>query len=431
MFNSQKKSVLSLFLALTLVLSLFVGILPTSASAAVTQGQIDALREKRNEISSKKAEQQAIVDELEMQQADVLAQKQALDERNAYTIEQMQLNAEEIALYDDMIEEKAQEVEEAKKLEAEQLERYRVRIRAMEERGSYNILALILKSTNLGELLTTIDDVGEIMESDRALEDAYIAAREHTEEVKAEYEQVKVELEAKQAELEAEQQRLEQELQEATDLIERITADIIENAAIIAQLQAEQDAADAKINEMVAALEEQRRQEALAAQQQAQQQAQQNAQQGGGNTSSGGSVVGTGNFAWPVACTYITSCVGYRYHPITGAWKYHAGMDIGSSYGSTIWASDSGTVILSGWNGGYGECVMIDHGNGYYTLYGHMSSRAVSEGQAVSQGQTIGYVGSTGNSTGPHLHFEIRNSDGPIDFNGWFSGLTYAPDSGG
>lgn len=419
MFISKKKSVLSLFLALTLVLSLFVGVFPTSASAAVTQGQIDALRDKRNEISAKKAEQQAIVDELEAQQADVLEQKRALDERNAYTIDQMNLNAEEIALYDDMIEEKAQEVEAAKALEAEQLERYRVRIRAMEERGSYNILALILKSTSLGELLTTIDDVGEIMESDRALEDAYIAARENTEAVKAEYEEVKVELEAKQEELEAEQQRLEQELQEATALIEKITSDIEANAAVVAQLQAEQDAADAKINAMVAELEEQRRQEQLAQQQQQQQQ-----QPSGG-------VVGSGNFAWPVSCTYITSCVGYRYHPITGAWKYHSGMDIGSSYGSTIWASDAGTVILSGWNGGYGECVMIDHGNGYYTLYGHMSSRAVSEGQAVSQGQTIGYVGSTGNSTGPHLHFEIRNADGPIDFNGWFGGLTYAPDSGG
>ncbi len=74
---------------------------------------------------------------------------------------------------------------------------------------------------------------------------------------------------------------------------------------------------------------------------------------------------------------------------------------------------------------------MIDHGNGYVTLYGHLSSIGVSEGQSVSAGQYIGAVGSTGNSTGPHLHFEIRNSDGPIDFNGWFGGLSYAPDSGG
>ena len=82
-------------------------------------------------------------------------------------------------------------------------------------------------------------------------------------------------------------------------------------------------------------------------------------------------------------------------------------MDIGASYGSSVLAADSGTVILAGWNGGYGNCVVISHGNGITTLYGHMSSIAVSSGQSVSQGQTIGYVGSTGASTGPHLHFTV------------------------
>ena len=109
-------------------------------------------------------------------------------------------------------------------------------------------------------------------------------------------------------------------------------------------------------------------------------------------------------------------------------------MDIGCQYGDAVWASDSGTVILAGVNGGYGNCVMIDHGyvNGdnYYTLYGHLSSIAVSYGQTVSQGEYIGAVGSTGVSTGPHLHFEIRNSAGPTDFNWRFeSFLTYAPDA--
>lgn len=109
-------------------------------------------------------------------------------------------------------------------------------------------------------------------------------------------------------------------------------------------------------------------------------------------------------------------------------------MDVGCQYGDAVWASDSGTVILAGDNGGYGNCVMIDHGfvNGdhYYTLYGHLSAIYVSYGQSVSQGETIGAVGSTGVSTGPHLHFEIRNSSGPTDFNWRFeSFLTYAPDA--
>ena len=113
---------------------------------------------------------------------------------------------------------------------------------------------------------------------------------------------------------------------------------------------------------------------------------------------------------WPSYTSYITSPYGYRVNPVSGIYKLHAGCDVGASYGSAIYAAASGTVILASWNGGYGNCVMINHGNGYTTLYGHMSSIAVSVGQTVSMGQTIGYVGSTGNSTGPHLHFEVRSS---------------------
>ena len=99
--------------------------------------------------------------------------------------------------------------------------------------------------------------------------------------------------------------------------------------------------------------------------------------------------------------------------------------------GATILASDSGTVTIAGVNGGYGNCVMIDHGNGYYTLYGHMSSIATSVGSYVTKGAVIGYVGSTGYSTGPHLHFEIRLGSTCLDPENWFtSGLSYAPDAG-
>ena len=111
---------------------------------------------------------------------------------------------------------------------------------------------------------------------------------------------------------------------------------------------------------------------------------------------------------WPCpSCHYITSQFGWRYHPIYHTQKYHSGVDIGASYGATIVAADGGTIITAGSVSGYGNCVVINHGNGITTLYGHMSSIAVSVGQKVSKGQTIGYVGSTGNSTGPHLHWEV------------------------
>lgn len=411
----KSKAILSCLLAFFLVLNA-----QNISAEAVSQNEIDTLKKQRDKIAEEKAAQQAIVDELEAQHASVLERKLALDERNGYTLEQMELNEQEIALYDRMIEEKADELEAAKALEEQQLERYRSRVRAMEENGSLNILSLIFNSGSLGELLTAIDDMGEIMESDRRLEEEYIAARENTERVKEEYEEYKAELEAKQAALRAEQTELQRQIDEASDLITQLLADIEGNAEELARLQADQDATQREIDQMVAALEEQRRQEAAA-----------NNPGGGGSNSGGGSVTGTGSFGWPVpSCTYITSKFGPRYHPVTGAYQSsHAGLDIGASYGAAIVASDSGTVTCAGVKGGYGSCVMIDHGNGYYTLYGHMSSISVSLGQSISKGDTIGYVGDSGITTGPHLHFEIRVNGVCTDPAPWFSGLSYAPDA--
>ena len=134
-----------------------------------------------------------------------------------------------------------------------------------------------------------------------------------------------------------------------------------------------------------------------------------------GSVQAGGTIVhGSGAFIWPCNGP-ITSPFGYRTHPIFGTTIYHAGIDIGVDYGTPIHAADSGTVILAGWCGGYGNAVIIDHGNGLQTLYGHNTSVAVSEGQAVSQGEVIAYAGSTGYSTGPHCHFEVRENGEAVD----------------
>jgi murein DD-endopeptidase MepM/ murein hydrolase activator NlpD len=120
-----------------------------------------------------------------------------------------------------------------------------------------------------------------------------------------------------------------------------------------------------------------------------------------------GSVHGSGRFIWPIHGE-ITSPYGWRTHPIFGTQIFHTGIDIAADYGDPIVAADSGTVVYAGWMGGYGNAVMIDHGGGLVTLYGHNTAVLVSEGQAVEKGQLIAHAGSTGYSTGPHCHFEVR-----------------------
>ena len=412
------RNALALCLSLVMVGTAVTQALPLQAEA-VTQSQIDELKAQRNVIRAQRQEKQAIVEALEAEKADVVAQKQAMDERNMYTLQQIQLNNQEIELYDEMIAEKAAELEEAQRLEKEQLERYRTRVRAMEENGGYNILAIISKSGSFSDMLTAMDDVGEIMESDRQLEEAYIAARENTESVKADYESTRSELEELKAQLKAEQEELEKDIEEAIQIILDLENDLENRQAEYDAIMAAEDAANATIDKLVAELEAERAAAAAAAAAAA------------GSGGGGGSANASGSFLWPVASyVYVSSRFGLRVHPITGEKKSHTGIDIASNQGTAVYASDGGTVTLAGWNGGYGNCIMIDHGNGYVTLYGHLSSISVSQGQTVSQGTTIGAVGSTGNSTGPHLHFEVLKNGTRIDPEQFFSGLTISADAG-
>lgn len=422
----MKQRKISRLLSCLLLFALLLTVFPQRAYAD-TQEEIDELRRQRLAIAEEHDEKQAIVDQLEEEKAGVLARKQAMDERNEFTRREIQNIEKEISLYDKLIAEEAIKVEQAKAVEEQQLERYRTRVRAMEENGESGYLSLILQIKSLSELLTVIDDAGDIMKSDKELYDDYIAAREYTEEVKARYESYKAELEEEQEALLKKKEELEKEIAEATRMIKELEEDIDKrNEELHELLLAEIETAE-KIDRLVEKQERERREA------EERQRAQAAANNPGGGGGGGGTVVGSGSWAWPCpGCTYVTSRAGNRFHPIFQEWRYHSGLDIGAGYGSSVVASDSGTVIMADWNGGYGNCVMINHGNGYYTLYGHLSGYAVSEGQSVSQGQTIAYVGDTGWATGPHLHFEIRSGSTCLDPEeaGGFYGLTYAPDAG-
>ena len=200
-----------------------------------------------------------------------------------------------------------------------------------------------------------------------------------------------------------------------------LKADYDDRQAEIAEIAAQEDATNMAISVLVAKLEAERAAAAAAA-----------AYTGSDETpDSGAAAYSTGSFIFPVASyTYISSRFGERIHPITGELKNHNGMDIASNMGTTVYAADGGRVVLAEWYGGYGNCIMIEHGNGYKTLYGHLSVISVKNGQTVNQGEAIGQVGSTGNSTGPHLHFEVYLNGGRIDPEQFYSGLNISADAG-
>lgn len=428
MKRKRMTAIIALVLAVLMVVTLMASLIPLSASA-VNQSDIDALQSQKNETSGRVQDAKARVDALKEDQANVLAQKAALEEQGRAAQEQLDLVAQEIAMYDSMIEEKAQELEEARTREENQRQRYRARVRAMEESGGYNILALFAGADNFGELLTAIDDMGEIMESDKRLEHEYVAAREETEEIKAEYEQVREDCGEKQDALRLEQAGIEEDIKEAQEMLDSLAGEIEQAIKEYEAAEAAEAAAAATVLAMIQQYNEQKRQEAA-----------NNPSNGGssGGGDSGGSsgglnpggATGTGSFIWPVPCsTRVTSRFGARVDPFTGkAGTPHDGIDIDGfgNAGNSIVAADGGQVITASYDDwGYGWYVIIDHGNSTQTLYAHMSGLAVSQWDWVEQGQVIGYLGDTGRATGVHCHFEVFVNGSRTDPAAYFSGLTY------
>lgn len=413
------KPAVAVMLTFLLVFTLVITAMPTAYAA--TQSEIDALKSQRDQLKSQQNDVQSTINSLKNKQASYIEIKTALDEKSALTMQQISNLNEQIDLNQQLIDEKTVEVEEAQKVADEQLEKYKKRVRVMEENGRYNYLEVLFGAGSIGEFLSLIDDIGDIMKSDKELEDAYRQAVEELKAVKQEYEDAQAGMKEKKADLVVLNDQLEVEISEAAAVVNALQQDINANASVLSQINAQNAELESRINAKV---------KELNAQTQAQAQSQSAA--AGGGSSSGGAVAGSGSLIWPSTSTYITSVQGPRTHPVTGQYKNHGGTDIGASYGSPIYAADGGTIATVGYDaGGYGNYVMINHGNGMQTLYAHMSSVAVSQGQSVSQGQTIGYVGSTGLSTGAHLHYELYVNGARVNPQNYYSGVgfSYSPNA--
>lgn len=419
-----KKSLRSVFCALLAAAALAAS-LPVYA---VSQAEIDDLQKKLDALEQQAQEQQDVINDLTSQKARFITRKLALDNKIEINRQMIELIGEQIEIYDEIIAEKQAELDKALEKETTQTELLRSRIRAMEENSTYSYASFIFDSSSVTELLSRIGDVNDIMHYDKTLEEEYMAAREDVESIKKSYEEARHEQELLQKELDTKQAELDAQVEAAYTMI----ADI---ETLSDDAQAEYDAIAEEEAKAEETLQEAIRKRAA---EQAKYNQNNNSNNGGGNSggsggnsggggsSGGGSATSLSNLQWPVpSCTLITSRFGYRVAPTTGASTYHGGLDIGAGMGASIVAAGAGDVIYAGANGGYGNCVMIDHGNGVVTVYAHMSSIGVSYGQYVTAGQYVGAVGSTGVSTGPHCHFEIRINGAQTDPAAYFSGLSY------
>lgn len=396
----KKQKILSIVLAAALF-ALALSPAMITRTQAVSQADIDALKEEKEALNAEKEEIQKTIDALAAEHASIIEQKAALDEQNEIVRQEIELINEQVDIYDQLIANKSGELEQAQTAESEQMTLLRSRMRAMEELGPITYLAILFEATSFSDLLSRLDMVREIMERDNELVNDYTESREHLEEVKAEYESMLTEQEAAKTELLDKQAQLEEGIEAACQVMLSLEDDIEAYEAFYAEKEAKEAEMDAEIREKIAELDAQRAQ----------------AEQAG----AAAGIVGTGTYIWPLPGYSPGSAYGWRMHPILGVMKFHAGEDIGAPSGTPILAADSGVAYPASNPGGYGNYVLIDHGGGRSTLYGHMTSYCVSYGQSVKQGDVIGYVGSTGLSTGPHLHFEVRVNGNTTDPKSYFN----------
>ena len=384
-------------------------LLPQPAAALVTQADIDALKGDAKDLTAQRKALEEKLAALSDDKAEVMKKKELLDDQIAVQVSEIRNVESQISTYEDLIAQTQAELADAQQKEEIQYDLFCKRVRAMEEEGTVSYWSVLFKADSFTDLLDRLDAVNEVMDADQAVIDRLEALQDEISQKEAELQESKAGAEAARADLVSKKSALEKQRAEANQLIAQLAANESETEAEIDGMEEEEERIQREIQELS---------RKLAAQQ---------AAAGQSNRSN------PGGYIWPVDSRYITSTMGGRASPGGIGSTNHKGTDIGRvGYTSPIYAAKSGTVIVSQRSRSYGNYVVISHGSGNTTLYGHMSSRKVEVGQYVNQGDVIGITGSTGNSTGPHLHFEITEngvrvnplSDGAQPQMGYLSGYT-------
>lgn len=388
---------------LTLTLALCLVTAELAPALAITQADIDKLKNEAADLKTQKKDLQKQLDGLADDKAAVLSRRKKLDDQINNTSAQIQNVEAQISAYAALITQTEAELADAEQREEAQYDLFCQRVRAMEKRGSVSYWSVLFKADSFTDLLTRLDAVNEVMDADQRVIDDLRALQAEIAEKKTSLESSKAESEAAKADLVSKKKELDQQRQQAIALVKEIEENEKEYQSTIDQLAQEEEDILAEALRLSKKLAEEQ------------------AAQGKSPQSN------PGGYIWPVDSRYITSTVGGRASPGGVGSTNHKGTDIGRvGYTSKVYAAKAGTVIVSQYSNSYGNYVVVSHGAGNTTLYAHLSSRSVSVGQYVNQGDVLGITGSTGHSTGPHLHFEVTENGVRIDplKKGYLTGYT-------
>lgn len=438
--KNRKKlvSILAGVMAAIMLLTLIFSLLPMRAAAASSseiRKQINALQENRKDIKNQISDLQTQYQQTSDDIADIVARKNVIDQEIGLLHTEIININEQISAYSVLIADQQEELDKAQDRYDELNADCKTRIQAMEEEGTVSYWEVLFKAKNFSDLLDRLNMVEEIASSDTRRLQELSEAAQRVETAQQELAAEKGELEGTRTELDNAQNELDVKRQEADDLIVQLIAkgeelkqqqvDLEEeDEALLDEIaRKEQEYNEAKLEEWLAYMATYVPPTTVAptipiSDPNGNNSGTNNGSTGsgsssGGNSSSGGSSSNvTVGSSWLVPCSYrmVSSPFGFRESPTTGASKYHQGVDLAAPAGTPIIASRGGTVTVAGYSNSAGYYVTINHGDGFSSIYMHMTNYVVSSGQKVNQGQTIGYVGSTGISTGNHLHFGIAQN---------------------
>lgn len=408
--NKRKKliSFLAGLMALIMLLGLIAGFIPTAH--AVTSGelkeQLDALQEEKEAIDAQISEISGQIDVNNDDIRSMVEQKNLIDQEVSLLHQQEENINGQIATYSLMIADKQEQLSAAEANFAELNERNKDRIQAMEEEGQISYWSVLFQANNFPDLLDRFNMVQEIAASDKRRLKALDEAAKSVSEAKASLEVEKSAVELVKAELTMTQQQLAVKRQEADQILAELVNKGIEYDLMMEESEALQEQLMTDIANKEEEYEHVKYQEWLATSIPPTEKPTAPSNGGGGSTE----INNVGGISWqqPIYGFVFTSAFGWRTHPIYGDARFHSGVDLAAPEGTPIYATRSGVVDTADYQaGGAGYYVQINHGDGYRSIYMHMTHYIVGYGEYVSQGQVIGYCGSTGGSTGPHLHFGI------------------------